>query len=94
MSVNVRCPDCSGEAHLPDAAVRLLRTSNGLRYCWQCPDCSGRVYRTASAEVVRLLHTAGITVEVVMPPNPSPRPQGPVLTEDDLISLGLDLEAS
>lgn len=92
-TIKSRCPKC-GEVELAaeDILLRLRPVRNTSDYTFVCPKCRDDVTKPADDHVVRLLLSGGVfpTAENI-PAEARERHDGPPLTVDDLIDLGLDL---
>jgi hypothetical protein len=87
--IQVACPDCQLEAKLPPGDVRLVCCTHGTLYVWRCDGCGAHVSRPATAANTIRLRDAGVPVLTVQ----AEHGNGPVITEDDLLRFGLEIEA-
>lgn len=91
--IETKCPECY-ELVKPRAADVSLVVETRLRgrYTFPCPECRCVVTKDADAGAIRALRYA--RVREVEAPTLSRRPDGPPLTEDDLIAFGRELESA
>ena len=100
-TIRTTCNTC-GEVDLhPDDIVLAIdetREREGA-YRFECPKCLLTIEKRADRKIVALLVSAGVEIRRTGEPgpesdNPYPeaRPQGPVLTLDDLIDLHFEME--
>lgn len=71
-TLRVRCPVC-GDVELGPEQVTLFVSSSDPAasfYAWDCDGCADVVRRPATDEVIRLLMSAGIEPQELLPPEP------------------------
>lgn len=90
--VTINCRACHTDRSISRDCLSVLKVNGRTTLAWACP-CGSHEVRFADVPTLVLLAKAGVggrTVEL----KPSPRPDGPPLTEDDLLSFGLAMEAT
>ncbi len=93
--VKVTCPTC-GPLTVRSTAIRVTLSHNPdlNRYEFQCTHCHAWISKPADDETVHLLTVTAQITPTLLPDIRSRRPDGPPLSEDDLISFGLALESA
>lgn len=91
-TIKTSCPLC-GDIELTPPKVRLTVPPEGRGwFSFECPTCKDGINRTAGAEEIALLATAGVLPEVV-PAEVWETHEGPPITWDDVLDLHEELDA-
>lgn len=95
-TIKATCPDC-GDIRVWDTqvVVRVCVDNQEGSYRFTCPVCHKIVLKEASAAIVALLRTSGVTVEEWKLPVElwEPHPEGPTITLDDVLAFHEQLES-
>ncbi len=89
--ITVTCAHC-GAVHIShrEIALTVVDGERASFYAFTCPRCRTRTVKPAAQDVITALVSGGVSPAAL---NPSQRPTGPPLTEDDLIAFGREVEA-
>ena len=95
-TIKASCPGC-GEVELTSEDVTLMVCSHAplSYYTFTCPKCVAEVRKPADDQIVSLLMSGGVRAIVwELPAEALEVHDGPALTYDDLLDLGLQLAAT
>ncbi len=88
-TIKVTCPDC-GDIDLSPADLSLCVAPNWAHYSFTCSECGVTLFKTADAEVVDLLSSAGVET-LHVPAEALENHSGPVIGYDDILDFALAL---
>lgn len=94
--VQTHCIDCHHNVDVPAQRVSLITAAGITTYGFECPRCKTHTIRVASSAVLAAFARGGYRPRLVLLQPPliaGEPPTGPAIDEDDLITLGLQLQA-
>ena len=95
--IRVNCSACRADLALVAGDITVTVCGKVRTWAYLCSHCGARTVHALTPDTLTKLNGAGVPVIHLTPPGQpliaGEAPAGPPITEDDLLALGLELEA-